>query len=64
MSGYRSRRCECLATGLEDRCTGLIVSVYLQVYRYDVSVWLQVYRSDRCECLATGLIDVSVWLQV
>ena len=34
MSGYRSDRCECLATCLEDVClaTGLIdVSVYLQV---------------------------------
>ena len=54
MSGYRSDRCECLATGL-DRCeclaTGLI----------DVSVWLQVWKMRG---LATGLIDVSVWLQV
>ena len=40
MSGYRSDRCECLATGLID------VSVWLQVYLatglIDVSVWLQV----------------------
>ena len=50
MSGYRSDRCEYLATGLIDvRClaTGLI----------EVS-------GCECECLATGLIDVSVWLQV
>ena len=48
MSGYRSDRCECLATGecLIDRCECLATGL------------------DRCECLATGLIDVSVWLQV
>ena len=54
MSGYRSDRFECLATGMID------VSVWLQVWKMCVSG----YRSDRCECLATGLIDVSVWLQV
>ena len=51
MSGYRSDRCECLATGLED------VSVWLQVCEC-------LATDDRCECLATGLIDVSIWLQV
>ena len=49
MSGYRSDRCECLATGLEDVRSDRCESGY---------------RSDRCECLATGLEDVSVWLQV
>ena len=54
MSGYRSDKCEYLATGLID------VSVWLQVWKMRVSG----YRSDRYECLATGLEDVSVWLQV
>ena len=42
MSGYRSDRCECLATGLEDyrsdRCKCLATGLGL----IDVSVWLQV----------------------
>ena len=44
MSGYRSDRCECLATGLID------VSVWLGLEDVRSS-----YRSGRCECLATGL---------
>ena len=45
MSGYRSDRCECLATGL-DRCeclaTGLIDCEFLATGLEDESVWLQV----------------------
>ena len=41
MSGYRSDRCECLATGLEDVSVWLIRE-FLATGLEDVSVWLQV----------------------